>query len=143
MIRNIVSSLIIKLRGENVSGVERWDGFITMLKVGLNYPFGVGFGSSRSKDLFSTWICNVGIVGLLIYFLFILRMFLKALSEKKLKYFFPYLLVVLLMMISVPEPYNLFVWFYLYYVTIFNYYKKEEILPVRLSRSVLKLSDLG
>ena len=139
---NIVSALLIKLRGENTSGIERWDGFITMLKVGLNYPFGVGFGSSRSKDLFSTWICNVGVVGLVIYFLFILRTLLGALPRKKLKYFFPYLLVVLLMMISVPEPYNIFIWFYLYYYTVFKNKEKEEILRCSAPSAVLKLSDL-
>ena len=121
-IMRLFGMLIAKLLRENTSGVERSESMLRVLLVGLKIPTGVGFGSARSKDLLSTWMCNVGLVGMAIYIVFLVRYTVRAHRAGELKTAAPYLIVVLLMMIAVPEPYNLFVWFLLY----FGYHQATE-----------------
>ncbi len=121
--------LFDKLNQKNVSGMERTDTLKTMTLLGVRYPFGLGFGSSRSNDLFSTWLCNVGVVGMCIYLGFLLKYALEAAKKKRLSRVLPFLITNLLMMISVPEPYNLFVWFLLFY----GYMPKEKAKAAELS----------
>ncbi len=108
------NSLVDKLNEKNFSGMERADSFRNMFMIGVNYPFGVGFGTSRSKDLLSTWSCNIGIIGLLIFATMILRFYKKALKYNN-PYIYIYILTVILMMIAVPEPYALFIQVLLYF----------------------------
>lgn len=108
-----VMVFIEKLQRNNVSGLERFDSFERMIKVGISYPFGVGFGSCRSKDLFSTWLCNIGIIGFLIYSIFLVSVMVGF--KKNFSKFIPFIVVNILMFVSVPEPYNFFIWFLLYY----------------------------
>lgn len=108
-------SLFEKLRLENFSGQDRFESFMNMSPIGLLYPLGVGFGSGRSKDLLSTWLCNIGIIGIVMFAVCILDIVFKANAKRNLKKTLPMIIVVILMLGSVPEPYNLFVWFLMAY----------------------------
>lgn len=110
-----VSVFIIKLNEGNQSGFERLTSMRDMINVGLHYPTGVGFGSCRSKDLFSTWLCNVGVIGIWIFILYIINLILKCSKQRKIKMFLPFGIVLCLLFVSVPEPYFLFVWFFAFY----------------------------
>ena len=110
-----IQGLIEKLSQKNASGIERAESFRRMSLLGLRFPFGLGFGSSRSKDLFSTWLCNVGVFGMILYAYFLINYCIQAAKGGRILKILPYLLTVVLMMISVPEPYNLFVWYLLFY----------------------------
>lgn len=58
-----------KIHVSNFSGKDRTQTFKMLIEVWEKSPiFGVGFGSSRGKDLFSTWLCNTGITGIIIIF---------------------------------------------------------------------------
>lgn len=114
--------MIEKFKRGNRSGMERWYGFTNMSLVGLKYPFGVGFGSTRSTDLLSTWLCNIGSFGVLIFVYMIFAYLNNALKNKSFIFGLPFLIVVILMFISVPEPYNIFIW-----VLMALGYKKKKI----------------
>lgn len=108
-ISKAITALNDKLAQNNFSGQERMSSFENMFSIGLQYPFGVGFGASRSKDLLSTWVCNIGIFGFSIYVVFLLSVI--AGGANKIVYKLPFLITNLLMFISVSEPYNYFIWF--------------------------------
>lgn len=120
-ISDIFVAFIDKLHQKSESGMIRATTFKELTLLGLQYPLGLGFGSSRGNDLFSTWLCNAGVVGMLIFFAFMVKYIVTAVREKRLLQALPFVVTVILMMISVPEPYNLFVWFLVY----FGYTKKE------------------
>ena len=107
-----VGQFFAKLRLEIFSGQERFESFMNMSPIGLLYPFGVGFGSGRSKDLLSTWLCNIGII---MFAVCIVDIVFKAKAKHNLRKTLPMIMVVVLMLGSVPEPYNLFVWFFMAY----------------------------
>ena len=115
-----------KIHAQNKSGTERITSFMDMAPIGFLYPFGIGFGSSRSKDLLSTWLCNIGIVGMLLFVILQIHFLKESIKKKRLLDIIPYLLVVILMMISVPEPYNLFIYVLLYFGTAKQNIKKKE-----------------
>ena len=80
---------ITKLNKENTSGIERSESFNYMINIGFDYPFGVGFGSSRSKDLLSTWACNIGIIGLVVFALATVHFYINSLKINN-KYIYIY-----------------------------------------------------
>ena len=110
-----VSSFIEKLELGNDSGQERFESFLHMAWLGIQYPLGVGYGTSRSKDLLSTWLCNIGMVGLTLFILYCVSVVHRAARHKRISAALPFLLTIVLMFISVPEPYNLFVWYFIFY----------------------------
>lgn len=116
-ILSLFNTLIDKLLQKNTSGIERMDSFLNMFKVGIIYPFGVGFGSGRSKDLLSTWICNIGVFGILLFIIYLLHYIGEARRANSLFKITPFILVICLMMIAVPEPYNLFIWYLAFFGT--------------------------
>lgn len=114
IVKLFITSTIKKLTMQNVSSQERFSGLIQHLKVGIKHPLlGVGFGSARSKDLFSTWICNIGLIGTTIFIIYIIKL-IKSLLRKQTTFCFgvaSYMLVIFIcMFVAVPEPYNLFIW---------------------------------
>ncbi|WP_147387543.1 hypothetical protein [Anaeroplasma bactoclasticum] len=100
---------------KNLSGSIRTEAFQRMAIIGFEYPFGVGFGSSRSKDLLSTWLCNIGIVGVIIFVIVMINYLNVCLKQNKTYECIPFILCVILAMISVPEPYNLFIWVLMFF----------------------------
>lgn len=111
----LVELFLEKLARQSVSGEERSSTMLTLIGVGLRFPLGVGFGSARSADLFSSWLCNVGIVGMAIFLVYVIHYARSAYKNGYFSRALPFLVTLVLMFISVPEPYNLFVWFLLFY----------------------------
>lgn len=129
MITKLITGFNDKLNLANQSGIERSESFYNMIKIGLEHPFGVGFGSARSKDLFSTWGCNIGIIGLGIVFIGIIYIYIYIYQRKRQLSFInscPFYLVVILMMISVPEPYAMFIQILLYFTITKNKCLKQN-----------------
>lgn len=114
IIKAAITSTIDKVNQENQSGQERSEALIQHTKIGLKYPLlGVGFGTARSKDLFSTWICNIGVVGLgmFAWYLIDIANKLKKTNSYTSYAISNYIIVLFACaFISVPEPYNLFIW---------------------------------
>ncbi|MGG7153674.1 O-antigen ligase family protein, partial [Clostridium neonatale] len=56
-----IQALTEKLQGQNSSGIARGTAFKTHINVFKeNVMFGIGFGTTRSYDLFSSWLVQVG-----------------------------------------------------------------------------------
>ncbi|MFU0784638.1 MAG: O-Antigen ligase [Thermoanaerobacterium thermosaccharolyticum] len=109
----LTDRMINKLQGKGASGSERLYAFQTQLDAAFKYPLlGVGYGSARSKDLFSTWLCNIGFIGTGIFIIYIYRVITKLKNTSGLGYGVSNYLFTLFMcaFISVPEPYYLFIW---------------------------------
>ena len=120
---NIISSMLqgmeSKLKGDGISANARSVAFNTNVAVAFKYPlFGVGFGSVRSYDLISTWLASVGFIGVLVFIVFLVKNIINLLKIKNnsnLFYIYKgYTIgistIFILMFISVPEPYGLFIW---------------------------------
>lgn len=106
-----IDALKLKLNKANISGQERSEAFSVLMKAFSVSPlFGIGFGSVRGKDLFSTWLADIGIVGMIGFSVFLISLFRNSIENDRGQYLFATVLVWLCMFISVPEPYNLFVW---------------------------------
>lgn len=112
IISTSLSQFSDKLSRRIVSGIERTQFFKISIAAGFSYPlFGIGFGSSRSTDLFSTWFANIGFAGIIAAIAFIvdtLSIHINDYNYLKI----PFGMTWIIMAISVPEPYNLFVWLF-------------------------------
>ena len=117
IVTNIFTGLIQKITRSNLSGQERSSAFINHLIIGLQFPIlGIGFGTVRSKDLLSTWICNIGILGTGIFVYYLIDLIRKLRKNKSnIAYGVANFIIVVFIcaFVSVPEPYNLFIWFML------------------------------
>ena len=108
-----IAVFIVKLQRLNESGHDRLEAFEHMSAVGIRYPFGIGSG--RSTDLLSTWLCNIGIVGTALFLFAISQIVVNGIRQKDIERLLPLILVLVSMFTSVPEPYNLFVWYFIFY----------------------------
>lgn len=124
-INESIVSLMEKLQLNSFSGQERYESFRQMAIVGLRYPFGVGFGTSRSKDLLSTWLCNIGLIGIIIFLVFTVQIVYRSVKGGGVRFALPYVTVLLLMFLSVPEPYNLFIWYFIFYAVTMEKWPKK------------------
>ncbi|MGL5594463.1 MAG: hypothetical protein ACRDDH_11055, partial [Cetobacterium sp.] len=106
----LTTGIIDKIFGKGISGSERSFDMINHFKVGLAYPLtGIGYGMARSKDLISSWIANIGFLGVGLFILSILASVKK--TNTKTKGFYVGLVVIFLLeFISVPEPYFIYIW---------------------------------
>ncbi len=104
------TEIIEKLQGNNKSGSIRKDTMIKHLILALEYPFfGVGFGSIRTKDLLTTWASSIGIFGFASFSVYIYK--LRKVNKDYL--YIPLALCLILELISVPEPYYLYLWIFM------------------------------
>lgn len=111
-VNDLVIAFIAKMKIQNQSGQERSEAFEILLEAYSKSPMlGIGFGSSRGKDLFSTWLANTGTVGMLLILMFLYFNCINIKDNKDIK--ISVLLTWFCMFISVAEPYNLFIWIYL------------------------------
>ena len=106
----------IEVNKDSQSGMERMDRFITSLSAFFkSYLLGVGWGSLRSTDLFSTLLAEVGLVGNILLHSYILKSFHKLLKigtgEAK-KLFMLQAVSLVILMVSVSEFYYFFIWIY-------------------------------
>lgn len=107
LINDTINAFVLKLSLNSQSGIERNQSFRLLIDVFYQSPLlGVGFGSSRGKDLFSTWLANIGILGCISFLVFICR----GLKNKHGSWVNATILVWICILTSVPEPYNLFIW---------------------------------
>lgn len=112
----IFSTLIDKATGNNDSGsVRKYDFFYHLGIFRKFFITGVGYGSVRTKDLFTTYLCDVGLLGFLPFIGYIVNVLYKLIKIKDTfgqTMFGIVFSTVLVLMISVPEPYYLYIWIY-------------------------------
>lgn len=73
-IQILFNRTINKLMLSDRSGIERSYIFKHMISVGLKYPIlGIGYGGGRSTDLYANLLSNVGFVGCIIFFAFVIQ----------------------------------------------------------------------
>lgn len=109
----LINGSYSKFIGNNISGKERSSSFRIHLNVAMQYPFlGIGFGTARSNDLLSTWLCNIGFIGTGIFLFYLYKLITKLKNISKLSYGISNYIFVLFAcaFTSVPEPYYLFIW---------------------------------
>jgi len=114
----LIQGTIDKILMKNASGIERSESFLLMINAAFASPIlGLGFGSSRSKDLFSTWLANTGIIGFGLFILYIMNIYRNLNKIYKFSsisilegYMYFIAILVLCAFVSVPEPYFLFIW---------------------------------
>ena len=98
----------------NNSGIERNYVFNYHIGISNEYPLlGVGFGSSRTKDLLSTFLCNIGYIGTGFFLLYIFCLVIKLIKHKNylnITFFSSLIVMIACLLISVPEPYYLYIW---------------------------------
>jgi hypothetical protein len=104
----------------SASARDRGNGFVTHVSYwaslnGLSQAFGIGFGYVRSTDFFSTMIVNNGIIGLVIFTVFVLRNLWLTFADTLLSvcYKAGLFLVYLIMMATVPEFAYPSLWIYI------------------------------
>lgn len=113
----VFSEIVNKISGHTDSGTIRKDTFTHHIKLFFQYPItGIGFGSVRSKDLFSTWLSEIGLLGFVLYFLYVINL-CRNIFMKINSFYYKILLCIIsinfIMMTSVPEPYYLYYWIWL------------------------------
>lgn len=113
----IFNTLVKKISGQGESGNARQSAFNMTIKVFVSYFItGVGFGSIRSFDLLSTWLAEVGLLGFIPFCIFLFtRVFYLYRKRSKSEYFMIFSLiisVIIILFISVPEPYYIYLWMY-------------------------------
>lgn len=85
-ISEVINLAIGKFDGVGVSGSERTYSFNHHINLFLKnidiFLFGVGYGTIRSFDLLSTWACELGIIGLILYFVPIAVLCSKLIRKK-------------------------------------------------------------
>lgn len=113
---DIFRDFIFKIKGGGVSGSERTIALMQHLDVFKNnFVFGVGFGSLRSKDLMSTWLAAMGIIGNTLFGIFFIRQLYQLFRINKSETVSLAILIIVswgILFISVPEPYYLYLWIY-------------------------------
>lgn len=111
-LEKLFTGILDKISGEGVSGSDRKFNMLQhlLVSVSINPFLGIGYGVARSKDLITTWLVNVGYIGVIS---FTIALFKSTINKKnKRKKFIGVTLIVAFIVefISVPEPYFLYLW---------------------------------
>ena len=118
--------LISTFQSTNISGIQRAYSAKLLFSAFCSSPvLGVGYGSCRGNDLLTTWLACVGILGILPIIAFVYKRLTIKGSDQGIK--FSIVIVWALMLISVPEPYNLFIWMLLAFASIKRNTKDKNI----------------
>ncbi len=132
-IYEVYNILVSKLNGEGVSGSDRSGSFLYHIKIGLTNIIPIGYGTIRSFDLLSTWLCEIGIVGVILYFAILISLCYKLLkihSQDSIQLIFCVIIHNIIMFVSVCEVMFLSMWIYYgmaYYLT-YKFDKNKECL---------------
>lgn len=117
-LNDLFQSLFLKLNLENTSGLIRYFRFYNHLEFWknlnwVNKIFGVGFGTIRSTDMFTTLLVNTGLLGLFFYIIIFLIPLLKLNNDDENKGFKIGLVILLIVTLSsVPEFSYLSLWIF-------------------------------
>lgn len=105
----LFTDIIRKISGEGISGNDRMFNMMSHFKVSIsvNPFFGIGFGVARSKDLLTTWLVNIGYLGVISFILALLN---SILSKRNKSIGIVLIVAFIVEFISVPEPYFLYLW---------------------------------
>lgn len=99
-----------------ISGVVRKECFLTSINAFFKSNLiGVGWGSLRSTDLFSTLLAEVGLVGNILLYVYIIKSLTKILkigTRDATMIFMLQIISLAVLFISVPEFYYLYIWIY-------------------------------
>lgn len=125
-IQDIYNKLIMKLNQESISGIERIESFKYHINLIKNHFFitGIGYGTVRTKDLFSTWFSMTGIVGIVLICIFFIVKLIKIVQINK-SIFWIIFTTLIILLTSVPEPYYGYIWFYFAYADYIIYCTKK------------------
>lgn len=111
-----LGNLLYKLSGNGVSGKERDYTFTYHIDIFKQYFItGVGFGSIRTKDLLSTWLSELGLLGFTPFIIYICSRIILLIKckSKDADYMIGIILTtIVILLVSVPEPYYLYIWIY-------------------------------
>lgn len=131
VINNSLQEIIYKILGKGISGEQRNLATTNTINVFKQYPIlGVGFGSIRSYDLLSTWLAELGLLGMIVFLKYIYNLLKKGLTN----YMFQgtnifIIILVIIMFISVPEPYYIFIWMPFGIISYLKNEKPKRIKP--------------
>lgn len=113
----LLKNTVEKLRLKEFSGIDRLEQFLRGIKIfDESYFLGVGFGTIRTTDLFSTLLANVGIIGFLLFLCYLLSVYFRLRKSAKMgsvlshAYIHYFLTLFIIAFASVPEIYFLFIW---------------------------------
>ena len=119
-ISDAIDNLILaKIYMESFSGAERGGYFFSTIEVFLNSPlfiqlFGLGWGVIRSTDFFSTLLMNTGIIGFMLWTIFVLKPCAYKIKSYKMDGIKAILVIeYIIMMVSVPEFSFISYWMFL------------------------------
>lgn len=115
-IRVIIDTSLAKMHLSNFSGIDRLNQFLMGIRIFKESNFlGVGFGTIRTTDLFSTLLANVGVIGIFLLFGFIIKIYLDLKEISKYSYIakgYIYYFIIFfgVAFISVSEMFFLYLW---------------------------------
>lgn len=132
LIYEVYDILISKLNGEGRSGSGRTESLLYHIRVGLTNFIPIGYGTVRSYDLLSTWLCEIGILGVMIYFVIIISLCYKLFkinSQDSIQLMFCIIIHNIIMFVSVCEVMFLSLWIYygMAYYLIYKPNNKKRI----------------
>ncbi|WP_050183308.1 hypothetical protein [Domibacillus robiginosus] len=113
-----VGRAVETLTFSNFSGADRIEKVIHHLDAFTYSPIlGLGFGTTRSYDAFTTILCNLGIIGMLIFILYVFTSIRKINKVKRgsnkdiaKSLQAAFICWLIMFMISVPEMYFIYLW---------------------------------
>ena len=108
----LFEEILHKINGKGVSGGDRKYNMLQHFKVSIsiNPISGIGYGIARSKDLLTTWLCNIGYFGVALFSLALITSTLKKINKNRRYIGITLIIIFLIESISVPEPYFLYIW---------------------------------
>jgi len=115
-IRVIIDTSLAKMHLSEFSGIDRLNQFLMGIRIFKESNFlGVGFGTIRTTDLFSTLLANVGVMGVFLLFGFIIKIYLDLKEISKYSYIakcYTYYFIIFfgIAFISVSEMFFLYLW---------------------------------
>lgn len=123
-----ITLFLNKLTIRHDSGIIRFRTMQLALQAFKNNPIlGIGFGTMRSMDLFSSWLGQIGIMGLVLYFVPVGFLSIRLLRQYKVECNKLFLLIFaynMIMFTTVPEFRFLFIW--VYYAMAFYEIEKNK-----------------
>ncbi len=115
LLKDYLIMFIGKLLGTGESGSIRTKMFMENIKIFYKFFItGVGFGSVRSTDLLSTWLVSIGLLGVIPYINYNIKILKKLYFKVERTTSFKYIVLIIvtniIMFVSVSEPFYGYIW---------------------------------